>query len=185
MIGFLRLLGIFNAALWLGAALFFTFGVAPVFFQPAIKKLAGETQSGILAMLVLERYFLLNIICVTIAFLQQLAEWVYLGRPLHRLTLILLACLASIGLITEFGLQPKLQRLHQTKYAYVKTAQGYARNDTVTPQQRDQAKNSWPIWHGVSQATNLLVLAGIGLLLWRMANRPEETRFVSARQFRG
>lgn len=185
MIAFLRLLGIFNAALWLGAALFFTFGVAPVFFQPSIKKLAGEAQAGIIAIQVLDRYFLLNIVCVTVAFLQQLAEWVYLGRPLHRLTMILLGCLAAVGLITEFALQPKLQHLHQTRYAYTKTAEGYLRNDTLTPQQREQAAHSWPIWHGISQAANLAVLGGISLLLWRMVNRPDETRFVSSRQFRG
>jgi hypothetical protein len=184
VIGFLRLLGIFNAALWLGAALFFTFGVGPVFFQPDVKKVAGEAQAGIIAMLVLERYFLLHIVCATIAILQQLAEWVYFGRTLHRLTLILLACLAGFGLLAEFGLHPRMQRLHETKYAYLKTPQGYARNDAVTPPQRARAATSFRIWHGVSQAANLLVLAGIAVHLWRVTHRADETRFLSAQQFR-
>lgn len=185
MIGFLRLLGLFNAALWLGAALFFTFGIAPVFFQPEIRRLAGDAQSGIIAMRVLDHYFLLNIICVTVALLQQMAEWVYLGRPLYRLNLLLLILLGALGLLAEFGFQPKMRRLHATKYAYMETAHGYARNDAVTPQQRAQAERSWPLWHGAAQVANVIVLGGVAVLLWRMVHPSEETRFVSARQFRG
>ncbi len=171
----LRLIGVMNAAVWFGGALFFSFGVAPAFFSQEMKGLFGEVYTGVIAQLVFERYFVLFYWCGAIAVVHLLAEWVYLGKPLHRLTLGILIGVYLIGLFGGLWLQPKLQRLHQTKYA---------RAELVTPALRTQAARSFRIWHGVSEITNLLALGGLAVYTWRVSNPPNQTRFSSAAKFR-
>lgn len=184
MTGFLRFFGIVNAAVWFGAALFFTFAVAPVFFLPATKQVLGEAQAGIVAMMVLDRYFTLHCACALVALLHQVAEWVYLGKAMLRSTMIVLLCLLGFGLLAQFWVQPRMQRWHEIKYAYSRAEQGFVRNDAVTPGQRARAARSFGLWHGVSQSVNLLMLGGVAFFLWRATHPVEPTRFLSARQFR-
>src|SRR5438552_14019076 len=117
---FLRLIGLLNVAVWFGAVIFFTFGVAPAFFSPEMKTLLGEQSypafSGRLAMVVVSRYFLLHYWCGSIALLHQLAERFYLGKPLQKLNFGLLIGLCSLSLLGGLGLQPHLRKLHEIKY---------------------------------------------------------------------
>ena len=46
-----------------------------------------------------------------------LAEWVYLGRALQRVTAGLLVALFLLGLIGGLVLQPKMRELHLIKYS--------------------------------------------------------------------
>ena len=184
MIVILRLLGVFNAAVWLGAAIFFTFGVAPVFFTPETKRLLGETLGGITAILVLERYFALNYLCGAIALVHQFAGWVYLGRQLQRFTWGLLLGILGVGFVSGLVLQPKLQKLHQAKYGYTRTTAGFARGATPAPAQRAAAEASFKTWHAVSQVINLLTLGGLAVYFWRLANPSDGTRFSSTAKFR-
>ncbi len=172
---FLRFIGIMNAAVWFGASVFFTFAVASAFFTPQMKHLFGEAYTGIIAQQVVERYYVLYYWCGPIALLHQLAEWVYLGRALQRLTLIALAGAFCLGLIGGLGLQPKVNRLHQVKYG---------RNELYTPAQKAQATKSLKLWHGVAVAANYLALAGLALYVWRVANPSGGPRFVPASKFR-
>src|SRR6266508_2140726 len=60
----LRFIGVLNAAVWLGAAFFFTFAVAPAFFTPEVKEIFhGRFWPGVMAQFVVERYFYLQQIC--------------------------------------------------------------------------------------------------------------------------
>ena len=43
----LRFIGVMNAALWFGAALFFTFAIAPAFSSPEMKRLLGGCLQAI------------------------------------------------------------------------------------------------------------------------------------------
>src|SRR5947208_12848749 len=101
------MLGIMNAAVWFGAALFFTFGIAPAFFSPEMKRLLGDIYSGLVAQLVLERYFVLHYCCGGIALLHQLAEWVYLGKRLHRFTFGLLVIVLLLAICGGAALAPR------------------------------------------------------------------------------
>lgn len=184
MIVILRLIGVFNAAIWLGAAVFFTFGIAPTFFTDEVKHLLGTTQSGITAILVLERYFALHYWCGAIALAHQLAEWVYLGKQLQRLAWALLLGILCIGFAGGLVIQPKLQKLHQIKYGYARTPQGFVRSDTATPARKAAADKSFKLWHGVSQALNLLALGGLAVYFWRVTHPGDAPRFVSATKFR-
>jgi hypothetical protein len=179
----LRFIGVMNAAVWLGAAIFFTFAAAPVLFTPETKRLVGEAQAGIVAQMVLERYFALQYWCGSVALIHQLAEWVYLGKSLQKVTFGILLGTFGLALIGGLWLQPKLQKLHQTKYGYVKNAQGYAKNDTSAAQ-RAQADRTFAAWHGLSMVINVFVLGGLAFFLWRVANPTDGPRFVPANKFR-
>ena len=152
------MLGIINAAVWLGAALFFTFGIAPAFFSPEMKRLLGEIYAGLVAQLVLERYFVLHYCCGAIALLHQLAEWVYLGRRLQKFTFGLLVTILFLSVTGGAGLAPRLKEWHRIKYSPQSSAL-----------QKEEAVAAFRTWHGVSQVMNLLVLAGLATFAWRVA----------------
>lgn len=173
MIGFLRLIGIANAAIWFGSAVFFTFAVGPAFFSEGMINLlgpgnneVGRAYAGAAVQIVLERYFLFHQICGAVALIHLLAEWIYLGRPLRRLTLILLCSLLLLGFIGGYGLQPKLQALHRTMYGPGQTSG-----------QRVAARKEFNLLHGVSQALNLFVMGGVLIYLWRVTTPPNSYRF--------
>lgn len=178
VIGFLRFIGIFNAAIWLGGAVFFTFGAGQVPFSSAMKALLTEANypyfSGAIAQLLIARYFALHLICGAIALAHLSAEWLYLGRPARRSTVGLLVALFCFGLIGAMWLQPKMKELHARKYA-----------PNLSVEIQDRAAKSFRIWHATSQVLNLFVLGGLCVYVWRANNPPDPTRFVSAMQFRG
>lgn len=176
MIGFLRFVGILNAAVWFGGAVFFTFsaGLAP--FSPEMKSLLGANNfpyfSGAIAQIVIARYFHLQLACGLVAVLHLLAEWLYLGKYPRAFQVGLLIGLCSAALAGGCWLQPKLKVLHATKYGI-----------NTQPEVREAADRSFRAWHGVSQVLNLLVVGGLATYLWRTANPSDPTRFVSAVKF--
>lgn len=177
MIGFLRFVGLMNAAVWFGASVFFTFGAGTAPFSEAMKQTLGPKNfpyfSGAIALIFIARYFQLQVICGLVALAHLLAEWLYLGRSPRRPWVVLVVALAALGLLGAFELQPKMKKLHDIKYGL-----------NSTPQQREAASHTFGIWHGFSQALNLLMLCGLAFYLWRMANPPDPARFVSATKFR-
>ena len=178
MIGFLRFLGILNAGVWLGAAIFFSFGAGPAMFSQDMKDLLGAKNfpffSGSIAQIVIARYFRLQLICCFLALLHVLAEWLYCGKTPRKLRLSLLIGLVSVSLLGDYGLQPKLKNLHKIKY-----------DPGATLEKREAAGQSFRAWHGASQAVNLFMLIGLGVYLWRLANPPDEPRFLNAAKIRG
>lgn len=174
MIGFLKFVGVINAAIWFGAAIFFTVAVGPAFFVPEMTSVIPPPYNGLAAQVVIRRFFILQHWCGVIAILHLLAEWIYMGRPLERITVAVLTIIFCLGLIGGFWLQPRLKQLHRTKYS--------ARSSLV---ERQQATKSFAAWHGLSQMTNLLATAGLLFYLWRVSNAPNPTRFVSSTKFRG
>jgi hypothetical protein len=167
-----------NAAVWFGAAVFFTFGVAPVVIGDTLKKLLGEVWPGVIAMMVIERFFVVQYCCSIIALVHQFAEWLYLGKPLHRLTVLVLGTLFVFAIAGGLWLQPRLKTLHQVKY-------GYGPGATSTAVQRTQAARSFRILHGLSQTLNILSLCGLAIYVWRVTAAPNGPRFVPAAKFRG
>ena len=156
MIGFLRFVGVANAALWFGASIFFTFSVGPAFFSDKMVGLLTRPYAGAAAQIVIERYFLFHELCGMVALAHLVAEWLYMGKPLQRLTLWLLLGILALGLLGGRSLQPKLRALHRTIYGPGSTAQ-----------EIDQAKQSFKLWHAASQALNFVVLGGVAVYLWR------------------
>jgi len=180
VIGFLRFVGLMNAAVWFGAAIFFTFGVGAAPFSSEMKELLGPKNapyfSGAIAQVLVTRYFHLQLACGMVALLHLLAEWIYFGRTPQKRWLGLLIALVVTGLAGGYWLQPKMRELHKIKYGVgMKTSQA----------ERDTADHSFRAWHGVAQGMNLLMLAGLAVYLWRVANPADPARFVSTTKFRG
>lgn len=181
MILVIRFIGIMNAAIWLGAAVFFTFAAAPAFFGNEIKALGLHPfWPGAINQLVLARFFSVQYICGTVAIAHLLAEWVYLGRALQRVTLGLLLGLLCIAFAGGFWLSPKLKALHLVKYSM--SAEYKPVN--IPPPERLAATRAFATWHGVSQILNLFAMGGLVVYFWRVTHPTDNLRFVSATKFR-
>jgi len=176
VIGFLRFVGILNAGVWFGGAVFFTFGAGLAPFSQEMKTLLGPNNypyfSGAIAQILIARYFHFQLICGVIAVLHLLAEGLYLGKHPRKLQVALLIGLCAAALAGGYWLQPKLKALHATKYS-----------TTTRPEIREAAARSFRAWHGVSQVVNLLLVGGLAAYLWRAGNPSDPTRFVSALKF--
>ncbi len=176
MIGFLRFVGLLNAAVWFGAAVFLTFGAEPAIFSQDTQGLLLKSHaylSVLLAQIVRTRFFYLSLACAAVALLHLLAEWLYLGRPPRKFLLGLLAALVGLALCGGWGLQPALKKLHT------------ARTLAPQPAERQAAQASFHRWQTVAQALDLLTLGGLAVYLWRLANPPDTLRFVNPAQLRG
>ena len=176
MTGFLRFVGILNAAVWLGAAVAFSFAALPAMFSQEMNGLLQQNYpyfSGAIAQLLVARYFSLQLICGALALLHLLVERMYLGKSLRKIWYGLVLALFAAALAGNYWLQPKMKELHRTKYAV-----------NLRPEARDAAARSFRAWHGASQAVNLLMLSGLIAYLWRVSNASDEPRFVSTVKFR-
>jgi hypothetical protein len=172
VIGLLRFVGILNAAVWCGSAIFLTIGL-PALFSPELKKLLTPAGVGFAAEAVFERFYILQYCCGVIAILHLAAEWFYCGRPVRRLNLALLVGLLAVALAGGEVAQPRMRALHEIKY-FGKTAQ----------QQQDAAKE-FAFWHATSQIVNLFVMTGLVFYLWSVSAPPESTRFGGFSKIRG
>jgi hypothetical protein len=164
--------GIINAAVWCGSAIFMAIAM-PALFSPELKRLLTPAYVGFPAEAIVARFFIMQYWCGGIALAHLLAEWFYNGRPLWRLNLGLIAIILAVGLAGGLWAQPKMRALHITKY-FGKT------ND-----QQTQAAKSFAAWHAVSETANLIIIGGLVLYLWRVSKVQESQRFMSFSKIRG
>jgi len=129
-------------------------------------ELLSRPYAGAAAQIVLERYYVLHWVCGLVALGHLVGESLYLGRPLLRWTLSLLAAVFVLGLVGGVGIQPRLQRLHRVMV----TAE-------VSPEERGAAHRSFRIWHGLAQGVNLLAMAGVTVYLLRITRRGDNSRY--------
>jgi hypothetical protein len=179
VIGFLRFIGVINAAVWLGTAVFFTFGAGPACFSADMKTALGITAEnsyfpGAIAQVILSRYFHVTLACGVVALLHLLAEWLYMGRPARKFSLALVFGLFLFTFIGGNVFQPELKKLHARHYS-----------TQLSAAEREAAGKTFRVWHGVSQVFNLFMLGGLIVYAWRVGNPPDTLRFVSPVQFRG
>lgn len=174
----LRFIGVLNAAVWLGAAFFFTFAVAPAFFTNEVKNVFQGSffWPGLMLQFVIGRYFYLQQICGVVALVHLIAEWFYLGRALQRLNVVLLGGLLLLGFVGGFWIQPKLHELHLVKYSMNEHYQPVA----LSVAERTAAVKAWNTWHGISQALNFVALAGLVVYFWRVSHPSDDLRILSA-----
>jgi uncharacterized protein DUF4149 len=172
VIGLLRFVGILNAAVWCGSAIFLTFGL-PVLFSPELKTLLTPPGVGFAAEAVVGRFFVLQYWCGAVALAHLLAEWIYCGRAVQRLNLALVLGLLALALAGGLWAQPKMRELHKVKYFGKEAGQQAA------------ASKAFALWHGAAESVNLLVIGGLILYLWRVSGPPESPRFSSFSKIRG
>jgi len=176
VIGILRFVGLMNAAVWFGATVFFTIGAWPAFFSQEMRHLLGENNypyfSEAIAQIVITSYAHLHLVCSIVALLHAAAEWLYLGRNLPKFGWGLLLTLFFCGLVTGYGLQPKIKELHTRKFA-----RNYA------PEVRKAAAESLPLWRGMAQTINIAMIAGLAVYVWRVAHPVTTAKFVAPIKF--
>jgi hypothetical protein len=167
-----------NAAIWLGAAVFYLLGAGPAAYSDDVRQLLGPRNypffSRAFAFAVADRFFYLQWVCSAVAALHLLAGWLYLGRLPGRFWVWLLAGLIMLNAANGALLQPRLKAWHQTQHS----AQ-------VRPEQRENAAQKNRSWQTVSTLSNLVSVAGLALYAWRMNTASDGSRFVSAGKFRG
>lgn len=159
------------AAVWLGTSVFGLF-VMPVFFSVEMKRLFPPPYNGAIAQLVLERYFVVHIICGLLALAHLGADWMYSGKVVSRVTLWLAGSVLAISLLGGYWLQPKLEKLQKIKYADQYRV-------AATPLEREAAGKAFGMWHGVSRTLDLFALFALWIYLVRIVNPGEPQRFVS------
>ena len=168
----LRIIGIFNAAIWLGSALFFTFGIAPGIFSEEMKRVFGDFYTGVIGQNLIGRYFAVNLICCVIALMHFFAEMIYTGRPFRRFTFGLLVGILALTLLGGHVFAPKMKIVHHAKY--------------LGPlEQRDAAARQLSRLHATSMVGNLFSLIALVIYTWQVTNPPDSMRFLSAQKFRG
>lgn len=156
----LRLIGVINAAVWLGSAVFVTVGL-PVVFSPEVGRYIQRPLVGIVAENIIARYSVVQYWCAGIALVHLFASNILLGRRTSRLMLTIVMVLSAFALASGLWLQPKMNRLHYTKYW------GTLQAD------REEADKSFRKFHGGSQAANLLVIVGLVIYVSKVTETPD------------
>jgi hypothetical protein len=176
----LRFIGVMNAAIWFGSAVF-VLVAAPVFFSAGVQSTPlGKFWPGVLVQFFFERFFHLQCICAAVAIVHQLAEWVYLGRVLRRWVVIMLGAFLIIILLEGLLLSPKLKNWNlirhglNDKYA----VERYSKEDQI------RAAGMFRSWHRVSRGIGLVMVAGLGLFFWKVVHAGDNSRFGGATKFR-
>lgn len=170
MIGFLRFIGLLNAAVWLGGSILFAAQFGPIFSSSEFKYLLGPRNypyfSGAMAQIALTHFFRFQLWCTIIAAIHLIAEWLYLGRPRRKLLFSLLAVLFTVVLVNTTVLRPRLQQLHSTRYAL-----------NVREADREAAARAFGIWQAVSQGIIVFEIAGVMFYFWCLASPSDAPRF--------
>ena len=172
MTGFLRFIGLLNAAVWCGSAIFVAIGI-PALFSPELKRLITPIGVGYAAETLVARYFVVQYWCGGIALAHLAAEWFYFGRPLRRLHLGLVLGVFIVGLLGGLWAQPRMRALHVAKY--------FAR----TNEEQVHAAKLFTTWHAVSMSVNLLVILCLVWYFWRVFREQQPERFMSLSKIRG
>lgn len=166
-------MGLLNAAVWLGAAVFCSTGLLVAMNSRAAIALIGTqyfTQvSGALTQIVFSRFYHLQILCAIVAGLHLVAEWLYLGRYPRRFWAGLLVALFVTSLVGSLWLNPKLTRLHRAQFVPNQPAA-----------QVEIARRQFQVWEGVFQAVNVLMIGGIAVYFWRLTQVENEPRFIKS-----
>ncbi len=170
-------MGVLNTAVWFGATVFLALGAGPAASSQDMKDLLGERNypyfSGAIGEIVATRYFRLSLVCSIVAVMHLLAEWLYLGKYPQKLRLGLLVGLFSVVIFNGYWLQDRLKEFNIARFGV-----------NARPEQREAANRSYRLGHGVSGALNFLVIGGLVLYLWRLANPADSTRFLDTAKFR-
>lgn len=162
----LRFVGFLNAAIWLGATVFFTFGAGPAIFSDASASFLPAPYRARIAELIIARLFVLQQVCGLVALALLLADFLRAGRVVRRLPLAVVSGLFLVSLLSGFWLAPKMHSLQQIRYS-----------GRSTPQQQTGAIRSFNALHGLAQTLNLFYLAGLLFHLAQMTRTPDAPRW--------
>lgn len=180
MILVLRFIGVMNAAIWFGSAVFVLL-TAPSFFSEAVQSTPlGKFWPGVMVQFLFARFFHLQCMCGAIAVIHQLAEWVYLGRMLQKWLLGLLGAIILFGLVDGLIIAPKCRSLNLIRYGLTdKYVPG-----RYTSEERLRASESFAGWHRASVIGSMTAMLGLAVVFWKVVHSGDGARFISANKFR-
>jgi hypothetical protein len=164
--------GILNAAVWCGSAIFLAVGL-PSVFSSELKQLLTVPGVGFAAEAIVARFFVVQYWCGAIGLAHLAAEWLYAGRPARSLNLGLVTGLLALALAGGLWVQPKMQQLHKVHYF------------GQTAEQRDRAGKTFALWHGAWESVNLLVIGGLIVYLWQVSGPTDHPRSGNFTKIRG
>jgi hypothetical protein len=173
---FLRAFGLIVAAGWFGSVVFGLGGLTPSTGSEEMRILLGPNFpyfSGAIRQLFFHKLFLFQLICALLMMLHMFTEWLYLGQTARRSRLLLVGGIVCLMLCDGLIFQRQAGVYHRAAHAV-----------NAGPGSRESAARSFRTWHALSNVVNSFLLVGLAVQLWRMANPPEPTRFVSAAKFR-
>jgi hypothetical protein len=163
VIGFLRGVGVLNAAVWFGSAFFMTFAVRPTASSADMEKLLGGNNfpyySGAIVLQLMTSFLGIQLICGIIALLHLLGERLYFGRAPQKFLVSLVVGLFLLGQAVAFALPRKLAPLHTQIYAV-----------NLPAAARESARPAFRTWDTLVRVVNLVTLAGLGVYVWRLAS---------------
>jgi hypothetical protein len=167
-----------NAAVWLGTALFFTFGAEPACFSAdmrgALQLSAGDSYfPGAISGVVMSRYYGVMMACAVVAVLHFLAEWLYMGRPRRKFSFGLVAALFVLTLIGSHAVEPSLIRLNGKHYR------------AAQPAVRESAGKNFRVLRVTGIVLNVLIMGGLVVYVSRVSSASDTLRFMRPVQFRG
>ena len=163
------LVGALNAAVWLGGSVFFTFVAGPAFFSPDLEPILPKPENGIAARYLIGKFTAFQIACACIALVTLVIGWRWNARRFQTPQALVLGMVILLIVCGMVFLTPKLDALHQVKYAE------YFGIMVSAEDQELAAKQFGPL-HGISQVGNLLVLLGLlaqFIFAWRLATEAE------------
>ena len=173
VISFLRFVGVMNAAVWLGGSAFHLFAAAPFFGSEAVRWLLGDLHASGTGLMLWQRFYLLQYLCMGIAWLHLLAEWVYLGRGVSRFNGWVLSAILCIAVTSHAEMSLAVEKAHWNR-----------RNARVTAEERDRAARVYPLWSGVWTATNAVLGLAVLAFSWRTLTASHGPRFMTQTRFR-
>jgi Domain of unknown function (DUF4149) len=166
-----------NAAVWLGAAIFFTFGAEPACFSADMRVALGTPGAsyfpGAISGVVMSRYYHLMLACGVIALLHFLAEWIFLGRPRRKFSFGLVAALFILTLIGSSSVYPSQVRLNRKHYT------------ATQPAERESAGKFFRILRVTGIVLNVMIIGGLVVYVSRVSSASDAVRFMRPVQFRG
>jgi hypothetical protein len=166
-----------NAAVWLGTAIFFTFGAEPACYSTDMRAALGTSAAsyfpGAISGVVMSRYYGLTLACGVIALLHFLAEWLYMGRPRRKFSFGLVAALFLLTLIGRNAVRPSLVNLNRKHYTSAQLAE------------RESAGKNYRLLRFASITLNLVIIGGLAVYVSRVSSPSDTLRFMRPVQFRG
>ena len=164
-----------NAAVWLGTAVFFTFGAEPACFSADMRGalgVAGDSfYPGAVGGVVMTRYYHVMLACSLVSLLHFGAEWLYMGRVTRKFSFGLLAVLFVLLIICSNAIEPSMNRFNRKHYTATQV------------DDRESAGKSFRILHITTRVLNVFIIGGLAFYAWRVGTPSDTLRFVRPVQF--
>lgn len=178
MIGIVRVVGLLNAAVWLGGSVFALAVVPLTIGSTSMHQLLGQRYypyfSGAIGQLATNHFWTLHLVCGSIAVLHLAAVSLYFGKGMARLWSYMLAALMMLGILEKAWIQPRLERTHIASYAVNRP-----------PIERQAAARLHSNWLIFNRFLDFAAMLSLSIYVWRVANPQDAARFVSTAKYRG